>query len=123
MENQLAQILELILAGIQKAGTFTTEQLPDIAQQYVVYGRAIETVTITLALLVTVFSLWAAKWGYIKGEETHEEVFAYVILMCWGVAGLGALVFCCTLDDFFQVWFAPKVYLLKEFVELVGRVK
>lgn len=39
LQAKMVEILTTIQRGTETAGTFAMEQLPDIAQQYVLYGR------------------------------------------------------------------------------------
>lgn len=139
MNEQLQSKLVEILAGIQSAtkaaGDFALEQLPDIAQQYVVYGR----VSLTVYLLLGVSMLTAAVLfmragarmakarndaGLRYASESRagvpseaEIVFSFV---GFGISGLfGLAFFFANFGACVLVWFAPKVWLLKEIASLI----
>lgn len=114
------------LAG--QAGDFAMEQLPDIAQSYVAFARAWETLNallwwgVTLALLyaVLVKAILNTKW--LVGDMWPIERF----LMCL----IGIPVTLATLvtalqytKDAMFVWFAPKVWLIQELAKLIGAMK
>ena len=131
MNEQLQAKLVEILSGIQSAtkaaGDFALGQLPDIAQSYVMYGR-VRTVAISAVLLLLGAALLGlSRWAYKHPWNTSNYSFEkdqkrsesnYLAMVFPGIFGaaftmLGLLTF-----DFL-VWFAPKVWLLKELASLV----
>lgn len=119
MQQALLDRVDQIFASIGQAGHAVAQQLPDIAVQYIAYGRAVNTVWVVLPLLVFILACWACWSVGIKNKydlQGDEEGVA------WLGAGLGitALIFfLCNLSDFILVWFAPKVYLIQQVNELV----
>jgi len=112
LQSKLVEILTSIQAATGKAADFAMDQLPDIAQSYVVYGRVSSTFAVFGSAAVI-----AALLYFSKAYEKESE----------GVSWIGggftaifpAMAFCFSIGDFFLVWFAPKVWLLKEFAQLV----
>jgi hypothetical protein len=103
-----------------EGGKMVAEQLPDIAYQYVAYGRAINTVYIAIAIAI-MFIGWrvARKMNCDMGEsEFFGRLFGGIAPMIVGV-----IVFLVNLKDFIMVWFAPKVWLIMEIAELVRKVR
>lgn len=103
-----------------EGGKMVAEQLPDIAYQYVAYGRAINSVYIAIAVGL-MFIGWrvARKMNSNMGEsEFFGRVFGGILP---GV--VGGVVFLVNLKDFIMVWFAPKVWLIMEIAELVRKVR
>ena len=131
MDEQLSGKLTEILSGIQSAtkaaGDFALEQLPDIAQSYVMYGRA-RTVAVTLILLMVAAALLAiAKWAYSNPWNNSPYSFDagkrrsdtnYLVMILPSVFG-GIVLLIALLSFDLLVWFAPKVWLLKELASLV----
>ena len=123
MNEQLQSKLVEILAGIQAAtkaaGDFAIEQLPDIAQQYMVYGRVYHTARFIVGVVLTALAM-AAICFCVKFAKQRREDAAFVS----GGTGIvvlviGALVAGASSSNFFLVWFAPKVWLLKEIAGLL----
>ena len=50
LQAKLVEILSGIQAAVKAAGDFALEQLPDIAYQYIAFGRAYYTFIIILAI-------------------------------------------------------------------------
>jgi hypothetical protein len=130
MDEQLSGKLTEILSGIQSAtkaaGDFALEQLPDIAQSYVMYGRVKTAVLTTFLLLLATalasLSWWAYKnpWntGYFAHKDEKRGESNYFVML--GGASVGILLAAVAFLSFdFLVWFAPKVWLLKELASLV----
>lgn len=110
---------------VGKAGDFALEQLPDIAMQYVMYGRAMSLVYLIVGLVVAGAFLKYAHWAWknpwnhctydrkqVRDEGNIEAIFITTIV--------GAVIAMGTLLSFdVLVWFAPKVWLIKEMAVLL----
>lgn len=112
LQGKLVEILSAIQSAAGQAGDFAMEQLPDIAAQYVAYGRVVHVVGIVLALggLFGCFKLF--KWLI----ATDQGEFAPMVLF---IATPVAIVLVGNIGPALMVWFAPKVWLLKELAALV----
>lgn len=120
--GQASDILQSVTDTVSKATNFAAEQIPDIALQYVAYGRAIETTLVLLGVLIMAAALTAGYQLVVKNalkfSETEANWFISVLFVLPTFA-TGALVFGGNLSQFFMVWVAPKVWLIKELVNLV----
>lgn len=117
MEKELQGKLVEILTGIQnatgKAADFALDQLPDIAQSYVAYGRSWSVASAVLALI----GLWACVHYARKWFKISDGVS---IVVPGAFLGIPLLVFFVEqMNQAMLVWFAPKVWLLKELAKLV----
>ncbi len=112
LQGKLVEILSSIQAATGKASDFAMEQLPDIAQSYVVYGRVYATACIAFGALSFIAMLWAGN-RFSRSSEGGS----------WIAAAFGSMVplmiFLTTFSEMLMVWFAPKVWLLKELAQLV----
>lgn len=124
LQTKLIEIVSEIQSGVKTAGNFALEQLPDIAQQYVAYGRFSLTLYIVLAIVLVLLALFGViklcKWSALSYvEQPNEPVYAITIVGS-GLAGiLGVMVFCVNVSEFILVWTAPKVWLIKELAHLI----
>ena len=138
LQSKIVEILSSMQAAAGKAGDFAIEQLPDIAQSYVVYGRAYGILMVLLgcALIALAIFLLARGWrSYNEGEAEYKKSNPrgeYRILYrdnfktglpCFLAAGaasvLGGIFVLANLGTTMLVWFAPKVWLLKELAGMV----
>ena len=124
LQTKLAEILTAIQNGVGKGADFALEQLPDIAQQYVLYGRVWSAtgVLVWLALLLT--AVWVAlKFGYLSKEVDEYGGWAGGRLLAALLGTFGAALAAATLLGSLQaavfIWLAPKVWLLKEVAGLL----
>jgi hypothetical protein len=109
-----------------EGGKAVADQVPEVAMQYVMYGRAVSTVTEVLAL----FGLWFfgykmfSQWGLINTKNFEGESFERIIFVVAGGAGgvVSFMIAVGNLKELLMVWFAPKVWLLLELVNLVKSV-
>ena len=129
LQSKLVEILGAIQTATGKAADFTMAQLPDIAQSYVVYGR------VTYALYALVWaslfaaSMWVAlRKGFFNTTAVHTKQYYegdwHESRVAAAVLGTLAAFPCCvgvvnSLSGAALVWFAPKVWLLKELAQLV----
>ena len=128
MKENLTLKVDEILTSMQnavgKAGDFAMEQLPDIAQNYVIYGR-ISSIVILLAHILFIFGFafitrwliknpWKGEFGDERGLSNSISIFLSVVLVI-------ILIFTAVnqINAILLVWLAPKVWLLKEIAYLI----
>ena len=118
LQTQLANILASISTGIQATGSFVLEQLPDVAQQALVYGRITNTIGLVVALILLVVTISYIRWIRRLTYNDYGPRDVPIILAMMGALittiALGAAVPATVL-----VWFAPKLWLLQQFSQLV----
>jgi hypothetical protein len=126
MENdlkaKLAEILTDIADNVGQLKDFAVEQLPDVAQQYIVYGRVLETavflIVCTLNIVMIKICIWGAKQIRTKGDNSGPlEVMSLIL---GGFASLFLItVLFCQIKPFLMVWLAPKIYLIQGISSLI----
>lgn len=114
LQSKLVEILTSIQAATEKASDFALSQLPDIAQSYVLYGRVSLTVAVLLSILVIIALLILG----IKWANKEEDGFPLIIASSLSTVPLVLAIV--NFSPMLLVWFAPKVWLLKE---LAGMIK
>lgn len=121
LNTKLVEILTSIQTAAGKASDFALEQLPDIAQSYVLYGRVFSLVTVLLCLAVLLALVWLFRVTYrATSEGDADEIVWFPVGMGGVVVGVIAVpLFLVGLQSTFLVWFAPKVWLLKELASLI----
>jgi hypothetical protein len=143
LQGKLVEILTSIQMAAGKASDFAMEQLPDIAQSYVAYGRAITSLGMFVAVLLVAFGVYCMYWVNqhdAKGQRAYEAAIAamapagqnyrpvfrhefpremdYFPLQYLPFVA-AVLLFGFSVNKFMLVWFAPKVWLLKEIATLI----
>lgn len=138
LQSKLVEILTSIQTATGKASDFALEQLPDIAQSYVTYGRVYLLVMVVFGVVVLglgaylcVLGIRAFKRGeaeYRKDHPTNQyrilyrdryEMGWFQFIGCSLASIIGAAVFLTAFGPAMLVWFAPKVWLLKEIAGLL----
>lgn len=130
LQTKLVEILGSIQTAADKAGDFAMAQLPDIAQSYVMYGRAYTLVIAVVALIVFCLGFYTVHLTNKKVKEADAEFqkdkeganvyrshyfeWADVGPLPYVPFMLGVGIFWVDLAQLLLVWFAPKVWLLKE---------
>ena len=127
LQGKLVEILTGIQGATKAAGDFAMEQLPDIAQSYVLYGRVRTAVITTILLLVAAALLAFAKWAYSNPwntsyyscDEGKKRSDSNYLAICASAFAGGFFLLTALFSFDLLVWFAPKVWLLKELASLV----
>lgn len=125
LQSKLIEILGSIQTAAGKAGDFALVQLPEIAQSYVIYGRAMSLVKIgfaVAALLVAFFIFRGIRKHCVGKDELMDCDPAVVVFGGFGMFALSAAGFLMLYQGIASaalVWFAPKVWLLKEIAGLI----
>ena len=128
LQTQLVNILAAIQRATSASADFALAQLPDIAQQYVMYGR-VSSLWITTALLAAAAAmLYVSRWAYKNpwyedefyhaDREKRTEGNCAVIAIPAAVGTVLLLIAVTTVN--WMVWVAPKVWLLRELARMVG---
>lgn len=119
LQGKLVEILTSIQTAAGKASDFALEQLPDIAQSYIVYGRAIHTLGVVVPILaLVVIGVVALRLNAQAMKRDYYDAFPYVMgTTVASVAPVMALAM--NTSACLLVWFAPKVWLLKEIAGLL----
>jgi hypothetical protein len=130
-------ILDSIGSAVSKAsdlamqgGRAVAEQIPDVAFQYVAYGRVLATAYILLGIAFMTVGIWLArKYGFMNVQKAKNTGAGWadsrIASIVVGVIStlVGFIITLVNLKSFVLVWFAPKVWLLLEIVELVKQVR
>jgi hypothetical protein len=136
LQGKLVEILTSIQGAVGKASDFAMVQLPDIAQQYVAYGRAYTALVMAVGVAIFCCGFWAVAFvnakhraadaAYAEAKEKDKSEWrghffeasdAYPFPFIPFV--IGAFVVFLDAQQFMLVWFAPKVWLLKEIAGLL----
>lgn len=124
LQLKLVEILTAIQVGVDKGADFALEHLPDIAQQYVLYGRVWSTVSVLWWLTMLAAFAWVAlRLGFLSkkvdrwGNWSNTRIAA--ALAGSAATGISSFILQWELRSAMLVWFAPKVWLLKEVAGLL----
>ena len=124
LQSKLVEVLTGISEGVAQAKDFAVEQLPDVAQQYIMFGMVWETTAFVVLILLLLPSL-SLMWSGLKlmtseNSDYSDENRGFTFLLLGGIASLclGFLAIV-QLKAVLLVWFAPKLYLLQGIAGLV----
>jgi hypothetical protein len=119
LQNKLAEVLGGIADGVSQAKDFAVEQLPDVAQQYIMFGMLWETAAFVMLLLgsagfAVIFKIGLNHMQKIEGRGYGDDTGPIMVMAGSGLMGfLMALFSLMQLKSVFLVWFSPKLYLLQ----------
>lgn len=124
--NRADAIMTSIGGAINRGAEFVQGQVPDIALQYVAFGRVYETVIMAISIMVFMVGLWlvvnvACRNTYKFNSEYgnwHVNRFVCLLLGLFPLS-FGLMEISANLKSLILVWFAPKVWLLIEISKLI----
>lgn len=119
LNGKLVEILTSIQNATGKAADFALNQLPDIAQSYVLYGRVYETVLTLIALGFSIALFVLAKWAIKKSSTRGNEEYICLAIPSGFFSIVSFILFVSNLKSLSLVWLAPKVWLIKELASLI----
>lgn len=108
------------IAGLQKAvetgWDFAREHLPDMAVQFVAFGRAYDSFIIALCIAAFIGIYFFVKKAFTSTDEAMQGA-AIIIGLGGGIVSL--VVFLANIKSFMMVWFAPKIWLMLELAKFL----
>lgn len=90
-------------------------QAVDIATQYIHFGMAINTLLILISLIAIGISIWTFTRVFKVKHPDAQGGLACLSLIAFGI---GAVIFGTNIRDTLLVYFAPKIWIMKELAEL-----
>lgn len=119
LQSKLVEVIAAIQSDVGKSADFALAQLPDIAQQYVTYGRAWSIVSILLCVVVLgLYYALVRRAACYDGTGGGELVIA--LAACGApFAVFVALYLFLSIKEAAIVWVAPKVWLIQELARLL----
>lgn len=130
LEKTVADILVKATNAAEAAGKFAMEQLPDIAQQYVMYvaiWNSLVTSFVVVSFVVAGFLIrwqlrWIGEWNSANQYAENERYYSLIptgIVSFIGVLVLGTAFFSAA-NKAVLAFFAPKVLLIQWAATLVN---
>ena len=118
LEPKLVEVIGQLQGAVMKASDFAIQQLPDVVQSYILYGR-ISNVLILVLDLAILYGCW---WVYKIPEEDDfyggdKKIVQALFSGSVAAATLFHLFF--MIQETVLVWAAPKIWLIKELGKLI----
>ena len=112
LQEKLVEILTSIQNATGKAADFAVAELPDVAQQYLIFGRIYES--FFMAAFVILFVVCAFLSIKVYKDFDKELVIAPVIFSAFFL-----FLSLSQIKETLLVWVAPKVWLITELAKLI----
>lgn len=129
LEKTVADILVKASNAAESAGKFAMEQLPDIAQQYVMFkgGWALLESAMILATFIALFFFWRWVFYAIKKTDALNSDFDVPVMFGCFLGGAATLIWVLVAvvsifnnaQTAFLAFFAPKILLIQWAATLV----
>lgn len=117
LQQAVAQLILKATQAAEAAGKFAVEQLPDVAQQYVLYVAVISWFWVILGFAIALIPIWV--WKATKDFENFEDLMFSRFFGTAVPLVIGGLLIVCNLSTAIMATLAPKVLLIQWAAELV----
>ena len=105
--------------AVMKASDFAIQQLPDVVQSYILYGRISNLLTLMLEIAI-LYGCWRLYKLPVKESPYGDDVAVVIKTIFSGTVGGIALFFALfSIQETVLVWAAPKIWLIKELGKLI----
>ena len=118
LEPKLVEVIGQLQGAVMKASDFAIQQLPDVVQSYILYGR-ISNLVILMFDLVILYGCWRLYKLPTKGGMYEDDVVAIKIIFSGAVGGGTLMHTFFSIQETVLVWAAPKIWLIKELGKLI----
>jgi hypothetical protein len=127
LQSKLLEIVTSMQDGFLKTKDFAMEQLPSVANEYILFNRmymsflmlSILGVAVTWGMFykkTVIDSQKVKKSPYYDTRPDNFDTFKVVTMV---LTVLLSFMFLLNLREFFLVWFAPKIFLIESIAHMV----
>ena len=120
LQAQVAIILQQFSDGMSTVGDVAMKQLPDIAQQYIVYGFWKGLLASIILIACVIASIVAIKESFKAYNRTQNDEYFFILIPTAPIVIFGSIGAYLTIQNLLLNIFAPKVWLLLEIKSLVS---
>lgn len=117
--KRVDDIFAAIGAATKTAVNAAQTQLPDLAKEYVAYGRLSATVLEVVLLLAMIGCVYLGIRAQRYINKTNDWDYFPLHFPGAIVGGFCSIFFFCHISNLLMVWFAPKIWLLLEIKSLL----
>ena len=126
--SQASDILAAVTSTVGKATDIAATQIPDIAMEYVLWGRAYQSAQFLIMTFMALVGLWlivnvGCRDTLKLGRDRYGSEWATPrIVACFAGGALSLVTILhqlCSMSKLMMVWFAPKVWLIKEIANII----
>lgn len=121
LQQQLAALLQSLLAFSSDAKEFAAQQIPPLVQEKIALGRAEESIYFAGSVAIALVLVWLSLTYWKRAWAATVENDAPVIGL--NFAGLAGAFFFSTanLHAMLLVWFAPRLYIVEWLKSMVTK--
>jgi hypothetical protein len=112
-------ILKSISGVVDKATDIAVRELPDIAVQFIAFGRVYVTVCLLASVLFFIIAIYILYRGKVFSQSNITTTAFDTMLISIIPFGASILILLINFKDFALVWFAPKIWIMTEIVKLI----
>lgn len=105
-----------MLTLLQDAKAFASQEIPELLKEVIVYGRAVNTFYILVGLAFFVVAGIFVRMA-LKTKSEDAQFGGSILALVVSVIGAG--FFFANLSQAIKAWFAPRLYLIDYFKEML----
>lgn len=110
---------EYLMSILEKTGEFLGEELPEVAEQILLFNLSISIFYLAVGVCLSCLSAYhIIKFSKIEGDSDEGEFVKMLLggVIC-GLFGFVLIIF--NISTVLKIWLAPKLYLLEYAAALV----
>ena len=118
LEPKLVEVIGQLQGAVMKASDFATQQLPDVVQSYILYGRISSLLTLMVELVI-LYGCWRIYKMPTEENYYGGDVGLLKTMFSGTVGGITLFFALFSIQETVLVWAAPKIWLIKELGKLI----
>ena len=119
LEPKLVEVIGQLQGAVMKASDFAIQQLPDVVQSYILYGRISSLLTLMLEIAI-LYGCWRLYKLPVEESYYGGEVGLLKTILSGTVGGIALFLALFSIQETVLVWAAPKIWLIKELGKLIS---
>ena len=120
LEPKLVEVIGQLQEAVMKASDFAIQQLPDVVQSYILYGRISNLVTLVFEIAI-LYGCWRLyKLPVKESSYGFDEADILKAMFSGTVGGITLFFALFSIQETVLVWAAPKIWLIKELGKLIS---
>ena len=118
LEPKLVEVIGQLQGAAMKASDFAIQQLPDVVQSYILYGRISSLLTQVLEFMI-LYGCWRLYKSPVNTDSYGDEAVIVKTMFSGTGGGITLFFILFSIQEVVLVWAAPKIWLIKELGKLI----
>lgn len=120
MKEELLKNLAGIIEYVKQGVDFAKEQAPLFVQEFITFKTSIYLFYEIFSVIVIIVCGIIFVKGYKRLKEDEFDDYGFPMCLFSGLVGVAfVVIFCCFTELLFEVYFAPRVFVVEKLLEFL----